>query len=755
MDEHQFEIFLQRQTEMFAQMLRNNVPAAVQVPAAIPVPQPSSLSLDGDMDENMDFFDRSWTDYVTATGMDQWPAADNHKKVSYLLSVIGEPARKRYFNFELTEEEKASPEAALRAIRSRVVVKRNIIIDRMDFFSAIQSCRETTDEFVTRLKTLAKLAKLGNLEQEFVAFKVVTANKWHHMRSKMLSIEDISLSKAVDMCRAEEIAAKRSQELAVPETVNKLRKVSKPGLKNLRCKFCGERHEFSKGSCPALESEESSEDSENKYEIGKVYDNSDNGGSVLAELDLKFGNAWKSVICEVDTGANTSLIGYNCLKRHVCEDPVLLPSSFRLQSFGGNPIRVLGQVKIPCRRNEKKYRLVLQVADVDHRPLLSAKASRELGFVKFCKNVSFGESKSEKLLNVYRVQAEKILALHDGIFSGYGKFSGTVSLELDDSIPPSIQPPRRVPIAMRNKLKRELENLEREGLVVKETSHTDWVSNLVIVQRNGPESSVRICLDPIPLNKALKRPNLQFTTLDEILPELGKARVFSTADAKKGFWHVVLDEPSSKLTTFWTPFGRYRWTRLPFGIAPAPEIFQIKLQEVIEGLEGVECIADDVLIYGVGDTLEDALINHNMCLEKLLERLESKNVKLNKSKMKLCQTTVKFYGHLLTDEGLKADESKIQAIRNFPVPTNRKEIHRFIGMVNYLSRFIKSLSANLTNLRKLISKSVPWRWTKIEADEFEQVKALVSDIGTLRYYNVNRPLTVECDAICFAYAVCN
>lgn len=802
MDQSQFQQLLEHQTHLFARLMKEVT--AKQAPSgapAIPVPQPSPLVVEGDMEENLNFFERCWNEYSSATGMDQWPISENAKKVSILLSVIGEAARRKYFNFELTPAQQTDPVTTLAAIRAKIVAKRNVIIDRLDFFSAGQFSHESVDDYVTRLKTLAKVAKLGNLEDELVTFKVVTANRWPQMRTKMLSIADITLAKAVDMCRAEEIAAKRSLDLSIPPSkpadVNKVSK-GKAAARALRCKFCGDRHEFSKGSCPALgkrchkcngknhfgivckaktkskqhrsrrvkevkdntsesgdettSNDSSSETSEEEYEIGKIFDNSDDGGSVLAVLDLKFGEVWKPVTCEVDTGANTSLIGISSLVKLCGVDPPLLPSKLRLQSFGGNPIKVLGQIKVPCRRRGKKYRLVLQVVDVDHRPLLSAKASRELGFVKFCKAVVFGKPNAqdapENLLNIYRIKAQEIINKHQDLFTGYGKFAGTVSLEIDDSIVPSIQPPRRVPIAMREKLKKELEQLERDGLIVKEASHTDWVSNLVIVQRPGSDG-IRVCLDPVPLNKALKRPNLQFVTLDEILPELGKARVFSTVDAKKGFWHVVLDEASSKLTTFWTPFGRFRWTRLPFGIASAPEIFQLKLQEAIEGLEGVECIADDVLVYGIGDTFHEALVNHNKCLEALLVRLEEKNVKLNLAKLKLCQTSVKFYGHVLTDHGLKPDETKVAAIRDFPTPTNRKEVHRFVGMVNYLSRFIRNLSVNLTNLRRLISEEVPWQWTSIEEDEFSKVKSLFSNIGTLRYYDPNLPLTIECDASCY------
>lgn len=124
---------------------------------------------------------------------------------------------------------------------------------------------------------------------------------------------------------------------------------------------------------------------------------------------------------------------------------------------------------------------------------------------------------------------------------------------------------RRVPVALRPMLKEELKRLEEERVIVKEDNHTDWVSNILIIKK---KDSFRICLDVStnPLNKSIKRPNHQFTTVEEILPELGRAKIFSTFDVKKGLWHLNLSEKSSKLTTFWTPFGKYRWKVLPFGI---------------------------------------------------------------------------------------------------------------------------------------------------------------------------------------------
>lgn len=142
------------------------------------------------------------------------------------------------------------------------------------------------------------------------------------------------------------------------------------------------------------------------------------------------------------------------------------------------------------------------------------------------------------------------------------------------------------------------------------------MSNILLVKK---QNKSYLEFAPIPLNKALKRPNRQFTTLDEILPELGKAKVFSTVDTKKEFWQIKLSEDSSKLTTFWTPFGQYRWLRLPFGISVAPEVFQAKILEIIHGLEGVEILADDVTIYGKENTIELATENHNRNLKNLFK----------------------------------------------------------------------------------------------------------------------------------------
>ena len=101
------------------------------------------------------------------------------------------------------------------------------------------------------------------------------------------------------------------------------------------------------------------------------------------------------------------------------------------------------------------------------------------------------------------------------------------------------------------------------------TTATDWISSVVVETKK--DGTLRVCIDPRSLNKALKRCHYPMPVVDDILPDIARAKVFSVLDLKSGFWHVRLDEYSSMLTTMGTPFGRFRWKRLPFGIAPAPK----------------------------------------------------------------------------------------------------------------------------------------------------------------------------------------
>ena len=142
---------------------------------------------------------------------------------------------------------------------------------------------------------------------------------------------------------------------------------------------------------------------------------------------------------------------------------------------------------------------------------------------------------------------------------------------------------------------------------------------MVVKVKNSGD--IRICLDPKDLNKAIHREHYPLPVIEDIATRMNNAKIFSIFDVKIGFWHIEMDKKSSMLTTFNTPYGRYRWKRLPFGISSAPEIFQMRMNEIIEGLEGVEVVADDFLIIGRGQNMEEGIKDHDANMLKFFTKM--------------------------------------------------------------------------------------------------------------------------------------
>ncbi|CAC5384739.1 unnamed protein product [Mytilus coruscus] len=191
---------------------------------------------------------------------------------------------------------------------------------------------------------------------------------------------------------------------------------------------------------------------------------------------------------------------------------------------------------------------------------------------------------------------EDIRKNYADIFKGIGCIPGEHSIQIDSTVQPTsmVHAPRKVPIAIKDKVKEELQRMEQNEIIVKQTEPTPWVNSMVTVIK--PNNKVRICLAPIDLNKGIRRAHYPLKTTEEMIANMPEAKVLSKIDAKTGFWQLKLTEESSKLCTFNTPFGRFRFKRLPFGIVSASEVFQRAMSEMFDDIEGAVSIIDDVLI---------------------------------------------------------------------------------------------------------------------------------------------------------------
>ena len=273
---------------------------------------------------------------------------------------------------------------------------------------------------------------------------------------------------------------------------------------------------------------------------------------------------------------------------------------------------------------------------------------------------------------------------------------------------------------------------------------TSWISSLVIVAKaNG---KLRLCIDPKDLNTAIRREIYHLPTIEEIATRLKGAKYFTVLDVRSGFWHVKLSESSSQLTTFNTPKGRYQWLRMPFGISSAPEVFQRRMHEIIEGLVGVEVVADDFCVVGFGDTLREAAANHDRNLLDFLERCKEKGLRLSADKFQLRQQEVRFIGHVASGEGLKIDPLKVQAVSEMPAPTDGAAVLRCLGMVQYLAKFMPHLSDLVLPIRNLARRNAEWVWGSDQAAAWAAIKAAVQSAPVLRYYSLSEEVTLQADA---------
>ena len=221
-------------------------------------------------------------------------------------------------------------------------------------------------------------------------------------------------------------------------------------------------------------------------------------------------------------------------------------------------------------------------------------------------------------------------------------------------------------------------------------------------------------------------------------------------DCKKGYWHQILDEASSYLTTFNTEFSRFRYTVMSFGTTIAGDIFQRKLDQGFRLLQNVMVIPNDIMVVGKQPNHKD----HDLALTTLLNMARKCNVCLNYEKLQYKWKEVKFFGETYTLDGQKPVQNKITAIKEMPAPQCKKQVQSFIGMVNYLSKFSARLPELTELIRKLCTEKVPFNWGLEHENAFHLMKKEIVAAPILAYYNPKKPMVLQTNASCKGLGAC-
>lgn len=746
---------------------------------------PGPLDLGGNKAENWRRFQEDFTIYLASTEKEGKPDA---VKIALMLNCAGRELVDIFNTLKFdTEEDKKKYKKVVEKLNEHFEPRVYVTYERYMFFTRAQNSDESIDKYVTDLKIKARNCKFGDLHDEMIRDRIVCGTNSEHLRARLLRQGDTSLDKVLELCRAHEASEAQMKDLSQSVRDISVNAVSVKKGKlpdSLReCKFCGFKHVFGKSNCPAAykkcmscgslghfkskcgsvkskegkaeikhkrktvkqaykdgsssDSEEVEEKAVGQLKIMKLKKSNRENKCKLTDMDdvvsLKLQDI--TVQFQMDTGAQVSVLPKNVYDK-LNPRPTLIKTSAVLVSFAGSKIKPIGKCSVYCLSNKIKYQLAFYVVDVKVSPLLSKNACKLLGLIKFVNEVK---------PTIHAADANGMLEEFSDVFEGLGCLDGTVKLQFDPSVTPVAHPPRKIPVALRDKLKKELDHMEKLGVIVKENKPTDWVNSMVVIDK---DKKLRICLDPRDLNQALKRSHYPLPTIEEVSTRLAGAKMFSVLDATKGFWQLKVDETSSKLLTFNTCFGRYRYLRLPFGISPAPEIYQRRMHEVFDDLEGVEIIMDDILVHGRTEA------EHDHRLKTVLQRCREANLKLNPNKIKLKTKQVEYIGHVLTENGIHTDQQKVTAVEKFPVPQNKTELQRFLGMINYLGKFIPNLSTITEPLRVLLEKDTDFSWEKRQHESFQKLKDLVARAPVLKYYDVSAPVLLSVDASSFALGAC-
>ncbi|UYV67682.1 K02A2.6-like [Cordylochernes scorpioides] len=690
------------------------------------------------------------------------------EQVNALIYILGEKAEDALISFNLTEIEINNYETVVKKFEEHFIGKRNVIFERAQFNRRYQQDGEAVEEYIRVLHKMAENCNYGSLKEEMIRDRIVVGVKNLQLSEKLQLEPNLTLERAIQAaCQTECVKQQQTilrstttqaanvdqvyEKKLPPRRFNstngkgdaskksKFQKWSKPEKSG--CIRCGASKFHPYKDCPAKEVKchkckkvghfakvcynktvGQVTQGDDYHFVGNIYENGQNSNDwkVYVKVDKI------KILFKMDTGADVNIIPQEIYFKNFAHKKLCKPD---IQLLGPRQVKlhVIGKFTALIEKDGRSIPGEIFVVPQLMQPLLSGKACESLNLIKILQSIEKRNS-----LNPFEEYPK--------LFTGLGTLQGSYTIKLkDESQPHAIYTPRRIPIPLLNKTKEQLDQMVEKGVIEKVEQPTDWCAPMVIVPKPS-SNDLRICVDLTALNKFVKREHYPIPSVEYTLAQMGGAKLFSKLDANSGFWQIPLSEESSSLTTFLTPFGRYRFKRLPFGISSAPEVFQRKMSNLLESQSGVNCHMDDIVIWGA--TQEE----HDERLRCVLRKLQDSGLTLNKEKCIFSVKEIKFLGHLITERGVLPDPNKVQAIREFPSPSSISEVRRFLGMVNFTGKFIPDLSTILYPLNQLLVKRNDWRWDSAQEEAFEKVKKLLSTSPALTLFDPNLPTTVSADA---------
>lgn len=291
-------------------------------------------------------------------------------------------------------------------------------------------------------------------------------------------------------------------------------------------------------------------------------------------------------------------------------------------------------------------------------------------------------------------------------------------------------------------LRKELDRLLLEGVI--EECESPWASPVLLVPK--PKGTYRLCVDYRQLNQVTVTDTYPMPRLDDLLHSAKSTKYMSTIDLQSGFWQVPVATEDKDKTCFVTPFGTFRFNRMPFGLKNAPMTFARLMDRFRAGLgdRAVFAYLDDILV------LSDTFEQHIEDISAVFERLRQFNLRARREKCVFGRNSVKYLGHIITPEGISTDSEKVTAIANMSTPTCTKHVISFVQTCSWYRRFIPNFADIARPLTKLMKKGATFIFGDEQRAAFELLKSKLTSSPILIQADCSRPFTVRTDASNYA-----
>ena len=326
------------------------------------------------------------------------------------------------------------------------------------------------------------------------------------------------------------------------------------------------------------------------------------------------------------------------------------------------------------------------------------------------------------------------------------KRSADHKIEVDPSAKTPRRPAYRMAPAELTELRSQLKEYVENGWI--RPSRSPYAAGVTFARKK--DGSLRLCIDYRALNAITKKNSYPLPRIDDLIDRLNGSKVFSKIDLRSGYHQIRVAPADVEKTAFITRYGTFEFLVMPFGLCNAPATFQTLMNEVLaEHIDRfVTAYLDDILIFSA--SMSDHLIHIRSVLSKLREnRLCAKL-----SKCTFAATSVEFCGFIISAEGVSTDPAKIDLVKNWPAPTNVKELRSFLGLCGFYHKFVPRYADIASPLTSLFKKNAAWVWSPDRSSAFEQLKSLLSSAPCLAIPDPAKDYFLDVDASDSAVGAC-